>query len=303
MPKIAYVSKKFSAEHMTVIANSVAILEEYVRAGYDLTLRQLYYQHVARDLIPNNQRSYKRLGGIISDARMAGLIDWNYIVDRTRNLVTNPHWDSPSDIVEACASQFRLDRWADQPNRIEVWIEKDALVGVIERTCKGLDVPFFSCRGYTSMSEAWGAGRRLGGYLKAGQQPVVVHLGDHDPSGIDMTRDVTERLSLFAGGHVQVERIALNMDQVEEYGPPPNPAKVTDSRAAAYIAEYGEDSWELDALEPQVMNQLITDTVGRFCDDDRYDAKVQEEEDHKRDLQVVSDHWEEVVEHARSLDG
>lgn len=81
------------------------------------------------------------------------------------------------------------------------------------------------------------------------ERRVILHLGDHDPSGIDMTRDISDRLELF-GADVEVKRIALNWDQIDEFTPPPNPAKLSDSRAGAYIAEYGDESWELDALEP-----------------------------------------------------
>ena len=92
-----------------------------------MTLRQLYYQFVARDLIENSQRSYKRLGKVISNARMAGLIDWEAIVDRTRNLRTNPHWSSVSSVLNAAANSYRLNLWEAQQCAVEVWIEKEAL--------------------------------------------------------------------------------------------------------------------------------------------------------------------------------
>src|SRR5215467_8357308 len=155
------------------------------------------YQFVSRDPLPNRQSEYKRLGDIINDARLAGLVDWGAIVDRTRNIRALSHWSDPAAIVEAAANRFAVDKWADQPRRVEVWIEKDALVGVFEPVCDELDVPLFSCRGYTSQSEVWGAAQRLERYLMAGQEVVILHFGDHDPSGLDMTRDIRERLRLF----------------------------------------------------------------------------------------------------------
>src|SRR5262245_37159888 len=131
MARIKYREKRFSAPRLAVIAQANAICAEYAAQGYDLTLRQLYYQFVARGLIANRQTEYKRLGDIIDEARMAGLLDWDYIVDRTRYLRTQNTWEHPSDIISASASQFRIDKWEHQPYRIEVWIEKDALVGVI----------------------------------------------------------------------------------------------------------------------------------------------------------------------------
>jgi hypothetical protein len=232
VPKIKYEEFKFRPPTLALIETANRIITEYQRQGFDLTLRQLYYQFVSRGVIPNTQRSYKNLGSIVNDARLAGLIDWDSIVDRTRELRTVPHWNDPSDIVDACAKQFNVDRWAQQKYRPEVWIEKDALVGVFERFCQELDVPLFSCRGYTSQSEMWGAAQRMVGHRRQKQIPVVFHFGDHDPSGRDMSRDIVDRIELFTGKSLKFERLALNMDQVKQYGPPPNPAKITDSRAS-----------------------------------------------------------------------
>jgi len=295
MPLICYRKKKFGSDRQDLIDKANAIIEEYARQGFELTLRQLYYQFVSRDFIPNNMRAYKNLGDVINDARLAGLVDWEAIVDRTRKLVTVPHWDNPADIVEACAKQFRIDKWKRQKKRVEVWIEKDALVGVIETICNELDVPFFSCRGYTSQSEMWVAAMRLKGYIQRGQQPVILHLGDHDPSGKDMTRDITDRLAEFSTSTIHVDRLALNMDQIDQYNPPPNPAKITDSRAEGYIAEFGAESWELDALEPSVIATLIRENVYAHRDVDIWQADSDEEAEHRRMLQKVSDRWDEIA--------
>src|SRR5207253_3754203 len=177
-----YASHEFGDDAKAIITKANEIIAEYQAAGYMLTLRQLFYQFVSRDIIANNVREYKRLGNIINDARLAGLIDWLTIEDRTRNLHKLPTWGSPREIISACASQFRIDKWADQDCRVEVWIEKEALAGVFERVCDSLQVPFFSCRGYTSQSEMWVAGQRLKDYDKHGQTPIVLHFGDHDPS-------------------------------------------------------------------------------------------------------------------------
>jgi hypothetical protein len=294
MPKIAYVPKKFSAASQKVIDQANEIISAYRTQGYHLTLRQLYYQFVSRDLIPNNLKSYKRLGNIINDARLAGLTDWEAIEDRTRNLHELPAWESPQSIIDACASQFRMDLWRKQPCRVEVWIEKEALAGVFERVCDELRVPFFSCRGYTSQSEMWVAGMRLKRILRGKQKPVILHFGDHDPSGIDMTRDIIDRLQMFMGG-VKLERLALNMEQVEQYNPPPNPTKTTDSRYQSYIEVYGEESWELDALEPDVLAGLVRDFVESVRNQALWDTAVEEEGEHRRLLGEVSNRWQELT--------
>lgn len=297
MPRIKYQDFKFKAATLAVVEQANDIVADYQVQGFDLTLRQLFYQFVSRDLLPNNQKSYKRLGGIINDARMAGLIDWDRITDRTRNVREVSSWDSPRDIVKACAAQFRYDLWADQPYRVEVWIEKDALVGVIEGVCNELRVPHFSCRGYTSQSEMWAAGRRMRGHLRAGKRVAVFHLGDHDPSGLDMTRDIRDRLQTFAEAQVEVRRLALNMAQIEEYGPPPNPAKDTDSRAAWYNTEYGDESWELDALEPAVLAGLIRGAVEGVRDDALWTEAEDRERQARDQLRGVAEDWDGVVAH------
>lgn len=290
MPLIAYKEKKFQQEALDVIEDANLILHEYGEQGFTLTLRQLYYQFVARDIIPNTERSYKRLGSIINDARMAGLIDWFHLIDRTRNLQALETWEDASDIMRDCCAWFRMDLWADQPSRVEVWVEKDALVGVVQSACEPLQVPYFSCRGYTSQSEMWRAAMRLHGHLDDGQTPVIIHLGDHDPSGIDMSRDIEERLSLFLDDDsdspsLQFERIALNMDQIEEFSPPPNPAKVTDSRYNKYRRLYGDKSWELDALEPAAMVELITERVLRHRNETQWSEALEKEAEESAQLQ------------------
>lgn len=294
MPKIVYVRKRFGESSRAIIDQANAIIFEYSRQGFNLTLRQLFYQFVSRDLIRNTMREYKRLGSIINDARMAGLIDWDAITDRTRNLSDQSHWRDPSHIIATCVDQFRLDKWAGQQYRPEVWIEKEALAGVFEGVCRELDIPYFCCRGYTSQSEMWEAGQRLRRHMRNEQTPMIFHFGDHDPSGIDMTRDIIDRLKIFMGG-VELERLALNMDQVEEYSPPPNPAKTTDSRYAGYIAQFGDESWELDALDPATLAGLVRTAVEGIRDAHLWAQAVEEESEHRRLLAEVSRQWDDLA--------
>lgn len=300
MPKIRYISVNIGADRLATIERANSIIDEYVAAGFDLTLRQLYYQFVSRGLIANSQKEYKRLGDIVNDGRLAGLIDWERITDRTRNLRSLSHWDDGKDIVEVAANNFHVDYWEGQKVRPEVWIEKDALVGVIEGICHELDVPHFSCRGYTSQSEMWNAAQRLIYYRrKKNAASLIIHLGDHDPSGIDMSRDIEDRIRLFMGEYASafmIHRIALNMDQVTQYGPPPNPAKLTDTRANAYIDAFGGESWELDALDPKVIVTLIRDTVKKLINKKVWKERVEYEQTVKTQLGTIAERWDDVVE-------
>jgi len=313
MPKIAYISKAFRPDTLDIIFKANSVIVEYQRQGFKLTLRALYYKFIARDLLPeswidteynakhglpadtkNTIKNYKHLGDIINDGRLAGLIDWTAIEDRTRNLQSHSSWTSPHSIVSACADQYTVDLWAEQSNRVEVWIEKEALIGVIEGICTELQVPYFACKGYTSQSEMWEAAQRLKRYEKAGRDTVVIHLGDHDPSGLDMTRDIQERLQMF-GSTATIDRIALSWEQIEQYGPPPNPAKTTDARYAKYQEEFGDDSWELDALEPQVMADLIRDAVQARLDQDLWDEALAKQNAGRLQLTTVARRWDKVL--------
>nr|WP_308742072.1 hypothetical protein [uncultured Anaerocolumna sp.] len=297
MPKITYKDIKFRDKSLELIFLVNEVIHDYEQQGFNLTLRQVYYQLVARGYIPNNERSYKNIGNLINDGRLAGLIDWYSITDRTRNLRRNSHWNTPSDVIESAKYSYLLDKWAEQPNYVEVWVEKDALVDIVGQVCRRLDVPYFSCRGYTSQSEMWNAAQR---FISKDEKDsrTIIHLGDHDPSGIDMTRDIQERLELF-GADVYVKRVALTMEQIELYNPPPNPTKLTDARATGYIKEFGYECWELDALEPKVISDLIEKEVFLLEDGKIYSAICEKERREKEELQMICDNYQKTVSYLR----
>lgn len=321
--KIQYLRHKFSRKTAEIVEKANAIIEEYEADGMTLTLRQLYYVFIAKDLFPeswidpvynkrkglspntkNTDKNYDRLGETLSNARLAGLVSWSAMEDRTRNLFSVPHSDSPEASVAEAATVYATDKWENQPNYVEVWIEKDALTGVIDRICAELDVPYFACKGYTSQSAQWRAGRRLRWKIAKGKKVYVLHLGDHDPSGLDMTRDNTDRLSMFAMGGtskqgINLKRLALNMDQVRKYNPPPNPAKLTDCRTNGYVAEFGSSCWELDALEPRVMRKLIETNVKKLRDEKLWKIAVDKEKEHKTEIQALSDNYRKTIEFLR----
>lgn len=218
-------------------------------------------------------------------------INWIESLQGSRFFVTVT---GPAEIIHTAAKQFLTDKWATQKYRVEVWIEKEALAGVFERVCNSLDVPFFCCRGYTSQSEMWVAAQRLIRHTEAGQYAYILHFGDHDPSGIDMTRDIRDRLALFECD-MELERMALNMDQVEQYKPPPNPAKETDSRFTGYIRRFGDESWELDALEPQLLADLVRRRVRELIEAVPWNKAVNAEKKQRQLLEKVSTRWQEVA--------
>jgi hypothetical protein len=251
----------------------------------------------------------------VSDARLAGLIDWDAIEDRVRQPRRANEYESLKDLTDAALRSYRLPRWKGQDTYAELWVEKDALAGVLEPLARKFHVTLMVNRGYSSQSAMFEASQRFiaacesagvgdgpededqpadiayrdGNAETGGQEidlvrrPVLFYLGDHDPSGEDMVRDVRDRLSMF-GIDVDVQKIALTMAQVKRYNPPPNPAKVTDSRAAGYIAKFGDSSWEVDALPPNVLSQIVTSSFRSIIDQEKMDEIIEKEESDKKRL-------------------
>jgi hypothetical protein len=185
MSKIAYQDRKFGAAAIELIDQVNTICESYARQGYGLTLRGLYYQLVTQNVLVNSQQSYKRLGNVVSEGRVAGLIDWNHITDTGRTVHSPSFWSDPESIIESAARSYNIEMWRNQPEYVEVWVEKEALANVIGRAANRRDSTYFACKGYTSQSEMWSAAMRLKAHERRGQRTTVIHLGDHDPSGHD----------------------------------------------------------------------------------------------------------------------
>lgn len=265
--------KPDSAERLTQIG---AVLTQYKAMDIKLTLRQLYYQLVSKNIIRNSQREYKNLGNLLSKARLAGLVDWNVIEDRVRQVDRASEWDSIQDIVASAVHSFRLPRWAGQPEYVELWCEKDALSSVLEPICRELHVPFMVNRGYSSSSAMYESSKRIESG-RGDREATIIYLGDFDPSGEDMVRDIRDRMATF-NCELTVEKLALTPAQVSQYKLPPNPLKtdgagrLTDSRGEGFAAEHGNESYEVDALPPDVLQRMVRRSIT-----DRMDMELYEE--------------------------
>ena len=264
------------------------IISEYQADGYVLTLRQLYYQLVSRDVIPNVDSEYSKLSTLLKEGRMGGIVDWKAIEDRLRVPDKPGSWDNPAAIIDSCIYSYAKDRQKGQPTYIEVWVEKDALSGVLKRVTEKYHVNIMVNRGYSSASAMYDAFNRLVSKAAYMERPAkILYLGDFDPSGLDMIRDICDRIKEFQVGFndgylveemlFSVVPIALTMNQIEQYSPPPNPAKVTDPRSTGFIERYGNTSWEVDALPPEVLNSLLTDAIKSEMDLDIYNKVLEQE--------------------------
>lgn len=271
--KIAFTSNlRLSKSNVQLLDTINEILDDYIDQGYVLTLRQLYYQLVSKDIIPNNDKEYAKISTILKKGRMAGIVDWSAIEDRVR-IPKIPYWVADvDDALNDTISQYRLNRMRDQSTYIEVWVEKDALSSVLSRITNKYHIRLMVNRGYSSVSAIYESYKRF----RYNPNPTIIYLGDHDPSGMDMIRDVRERLLEF-GVEVDVRPIALTMEQIKKFNPPPNPAKITDPRAKWYIEKYGEISWELDALPPSEINRVLEDEILSLIDYEKYEYMIEQE--------------------------
>lgn len=263
------------------------IIETYQAEGYRLTLRQLYYQLVSRDIIPNRQAEYAKLSNLLKEGRMAGIVDWDAIEDRLRRPDVPPSWESPREIIRACIDQYRVNRMKDQTTYMEVWVEKDALSGVLKRVTEKYHVPIVVNRGYSSATAMHDAHMRFADVPGNVESILVIYIGDFDPSGQDMIRDITDRILEFnsVSNYVfEVVPIALLRSQIRTYDPPPNPAKITDPRAKKYIKEYGPTSWEVDALRPEILHSLLEDEILAHLDMEKYEQALESEKEGKTKL-------------------
>lgn len=316
--KFPYTAKlRLSAANKQRLRQINTIIEEYRVAGHVLTLRQLYYQLVSRAIIPNKQSEYSKLSTLLTQGRMAGHVDWDAIEDRTRQPYILDTWTSPEDILNDAVRWYRRDRMEEQHKYVEMWVEKDALSAVLKKSTNPYGVPVMVNRGYSSTSAMHDAFERFVDLIINDEREVVIlYLGDHDPSGMDMARDIYARLEEFFVGHqrahaiengweeeeadntmvmwseqfsehFKIERIGLNMDQIRAYRPPPNPAKITDPRAQQYIREFGPTSWEVDALKPEVLHELVQNAIKKLINQSRYKESVAQEQRERELLQSL----------------
>lgn len=278
---------RLNDENWKKLASAQEIVEEYAGQGLRLTLRQLYYQLVARGFIPNSDKEYAKLSVLLVKGRMAGEVDWDAIEDRIRVPYLPYYSEDISDALTSLASYYRINRQDGQKTHLEVWCEKDALSAVLKTITSHYHIYLQVNRGYSSCTAMYDAAKRFEQAESNAQDCKVLYIGDHDPSGLDMLRDIRDRLEEFRQ-EVEVIPIALTWEQVQEYNPPPNPAKISDPRAKWYIAEFGETSWEVDALRPEVLRDLVTEEIKRHLDGMRFQRMLAREDNEKARLLKIA---------------
>ncbi len=268
--KQAFITWKPNARRRARLEQIAAVLAQYKAMGLRLTLRQLFYQLVTKNIIANTFAEYKNLGTLLSKARLAGLVDWDIIEDRVRQPNVPQEWSSLQALVRSAVASFRLPRWDTQPVHVELWCEKDALSGVIAPMCHERHVTLVVNRGYSSSSAMYESSLRIQAATHDGRDAHIIYLGDFVPSGEDMVRDIRDRMATF-DTDVTVTKLALNPAQIKKYKIPHNTAKTTDSRAHGFIRKHGMKSYEVDALPPEVLQAMVLQAITAHMDIDEYE--------------------------------
>jgi len=245
---------------LELLLKSQSIILQYVL----VTVRQVYYVLVSRQDIYNTKNEYRRVIRILKNGRLAGLINFDSIIDDTREAEKTPSWQSIKKILSAAVNQYRSDWWRDQPRYVEVWLEKRALRRILYPITNGYDVNLVTGGGYQSWSQVWAAKARF--LARKGLKLKILYFGDLDPSGKDMPRDIRERFKTL-GIDVDIIEVALTKDDILEYNLPKNPTKKKDTRKAWYIKKYGINyAVELDALPPEILREKVKTAIEEHCD-------------------------------------
>lgn len=261
------------AKTLQLIDTAREILAEH----HPMTVRQVYYQLVSRQVIENTRTQYQAVSNALVDARKDGTIPWEWIEDRLRRPRAVGMWDGLADFADTATRAYRRDVWATQPGYVEVWLEKDALSGVFERVLNKYGVTLNVGRGYDGWDSIRNAAERYGDR----EGVSVLYFGDFDPSGEDMARSLRERLAFFEC-RPEIPKCALTMADVTRYNLPPDFTKATDTRQAAFVEKWGDVAVELDALPVDVLRARLTEEVERRMDLAALDD-VKAEEDTERE--------------------
>ncbi len=263
--------------HGTENRKTTALIDaavEILDAESPMTIRQLFYRLVSRGSIPNDRNHYQMVSRVMTKARDDGRCDFDHIVDRSRPQYSPNVFTDAGRYAEVVQCAYRKDYWATQPNHVEIWAEKDAIIGSIEPTANELGVVIRVGRGFLSTTKAHDIAEHFQGIDK----PITVfYLGDHDPSGQDIERDLYARITGYGSGYFDMQRLAIHKSDIADFDLPPLRIKDTDGRAAKFRAKHGEDCVELDALPPAELRRRITEAVEELQDGELWQRAVEVE--------------------------
>lgn len=258
-------------------------LLQIVAAIRPATVRQAYYQATVAGLVEKTEAGYAKVQTDLVLLRRDGALPYHWLADNTRWQRKPSTFRSIEDALNETAALYRKSLWTDAENYVEVWLEKDALSGVIYPITEAFDVPLMVSRGYASLSFLNSAAD----YIASIDRPTFIyHLGDFDPSGVDAGRKIEATLREMApAAEIHFERLAVTLDQIRDWRLPTRPTKTTDTRAKGF----GEISVELDAIPPQKLRALVQIAIEEHLPRDQYEVlKAAEQSERELLTQMVA---------------
>jgi hypothetical protein len=251
--KLIYTSKCFQRKTLKRIGAINRILNEYAKQGYQMTVRQLYYQMVSRKIIPFDNREYNKLITLIANGRNAGLIDWDHIVDRSRDSYQVPLFDSVSDALQQAADNYHIDLWEDMPTMPVIWYEKAGLAQIIGRVASKYNIEHMATRGENSLTWL---------HQVSQQTDIILYLGDHDGHGVQISDGMAAKVKMYSNGGTTLKRIGISLDHGEEINAPKIPLKDVTNLSFDYRQRFGCGyGYEIDALDPKQLIDLIEEEI------------------------------------------
>lgn len=361
MARVKYVNKTFQDEKAALVDPIQQVFDEYAAQGYLLNARAIAYRLEGQGIIRKTEESFQRVETVAKEGRDMGLFDWDGLpVDSARALRDYAMWANEAARIASAARNHLTDKWARQENRVEVWAEKEGLLGIIRGACEDEDVPFRALTGYDAIGALREGARRSmarsarGRFLMRAQdryanglerinrfylalvnmdeseiaeeameyykalQPIwmeelgrdvpeqhttILYIGDHDPSGMNITETVRRDLLKYGAHDFTVRRIAITCEETCENEDPElhsAPAKVTDARHRNYVQQHGTtDAWEVESLEPAVLAGRVTAAIQEWRDENAWEEAIEAEEEQRENIALVAERWDDVIAYLR----
>jgi hypothetical protein len=257
-------------------------------AAQPITGRGIGYKMFVLKLIADmSRKSMVAIYRLLKESREDGTIPWEWIVDETRQLERTASWGNPAEFVRDMRRAYRRDFWNQQPHRVEVWSEKGTVRGVIAPVLDEYGVGFRVLHGFTSATEAYGVAQD-----DDGRTLNVLYVGDWDPSGLCMSElDLPKRMEKYGGSHVDLRRIALRIDDVQALPSFPANDKRKDPRHAWFVQHYGDQCWELDAMDPRDLRTRVEQEIKKLIEPVAWERREVVNKAEQESLQEVLDRW------------
>ena len=276
-----------------LIDRAVAVLE----AEHPMTVRQLFYRLVSAGEIPNDRASYQLVSRLMTKARDDGRCEFDWIVDRSRPEYAPCVFADATEYARVMKRGYRKDYWKTQPWYVELWVEKDAIIGSIQDVTDDLGIVVRVGRGFLSTTKAHEIAEHFGSVRSSDlDKPInIFYLGDHDPSGRDIERDLKERIRGYMASGFDLTRLAIHKADIRKFHLPPLKIKSSDSRSESFRKRHGEQCVELDALPPTELRRRIRDAVEHCIDSELWDRAVAVENAELSSIESFADQWSAVV--------